>query len=68
MMNEMNIEQLGEIPIVSRMSDSAVCAGLHLVEVGRELEASEEKFPALEGFLLPTDIHVSRGTRLVFCT
>ena len=28
------------------------------------LESSEVKFPALEGFVLPTDIHVSRGTRL----
>ena len=28
------------------------------------IESSEEKFPALEGFVLPTDIHVSRGTRL----
>ena len=28
-------------------------------------EASEVKFPALEGFVLPTDIHVRRGTRLV---
>ena len=28
------------------------------------LEASEVKFPALRGFVLPTDIHVSRGTRL----
>ena len=26
------------------------------------LEASEVKFPALEGFILPTDIHGSRGT------
>ena len=30
------------------------------------LEASEVKFPALRGFVLPTDIHVSRGTRLAF--
>ena len=30
------------------------------------LESSEVKFPALEGFVLPTDIHVSRGTRLIF--
>ena len=30
------------------------------------LEASEVKFPALRGFVLPTDIHVSRGTRLGF--
>ena len=29
------------------------------------LEPSEVKFPALRGFVLPTDIHVSRGTRLV---
>ena len=28
------------------------------------LEASEVKLPALEGFVLPTDIHDSRGTRL----
>ena len=28
------------------------------------LKSSEVKFPALEGFVLPTDIHVSRGTRL----
>ena len=27
-------------------------------------EDSEVKFPALRGFVLPTDIHVSRGTRL----
>ena len=26
------------------------------------LEASEVKLPALEGFILPTDIHGSRGT------
>ena len=26
------------------------------------LEASEVKFPALRGFVLPTDIHGSRGT------
>ena len=25
-------------------------------------EASEVKLPALEGFILPTDIHGSRGT------
>ena len=30
------------------------------------LEPSEVKFPALRGFVLPTDIHVSRGTRLGF--
>ena len=29
------------------------------------LEASEVKFPALEGFVLPTDIHGSRGTWLI---
>ena len=28
------------------------------------LKSSELKFPALERFVLPTDIHVSRGTRL----
>ena len=29
------------------------------------LEASEVKFPALRGFVLPTDIHVSWGTKLI---